>query len=436
MNPKTQKTVSYREIILFSIPLLFTTQFMSISHTLINAFLARQENQVEILAGFGLGITLYLFIASLSYANSHIAASYVRGRQSLRTVLSFSILLGVFIAAIVSLISISGIANFLFVEVFQVPWHIAEYAVHTMLYLIPLSLFTSLRGSLQGILAKSRKPTLITVGVIIRIGSLLVLLPMLLHFLDGVAVGALGLLGGIAIESAAIVLFCWQPARRLNRLEEGDPMGYGRLIGFALPLMYSMSMQHLSTLLVNGMVARLSDSALGLAAFTIVRGFIFLFYGPFQSLQQTVITLAENRETLRRIVLFAIALLAGLSVALLSIQFLFHHTVLTGWMAIEAHLVEYLRWPVLLTTGYGILYCTNHLLKATTTRELKTLRIGASSTIKILCVMLASLAMLSLGIQGNGALLGVALLILGELAEVAVLLWVGWRQRTPVEGYL
>ncbi|MBB5020699.1 hypothetical protein [Desulfurispira natronophila] len=429
--------VSYREIILFSLPLLFTTQFMSISHTLINAFLARLDNQVEVLAGFGLGITLYLFIGSLSYANSHIASSSIRGRQSLHRMLVFSALLGAFIALLVFLVVHTGLAAFLFLEIFGVSDVIAGYALQTLICLVPLSLFTSMRGTLQGVLARARRTMLITTGVVIRIVSLILMLPVLMLLFDGVIVGALGLMGGVAVESLAVAFFCRSHMRQLRQVQEDSAMGYGALLGFAAPLMYAMSMQHLGTLLVNGMVAKVSDSAYGLAAFTIVRGFIFLFYGPFQSMQQTVITLGQDARSMERIVRFGVALFSLLSLTLLSVQFLIPHIVLIQWMAIEPPLVSYLGWPVVLTVLYGALYSTGHFLKASTTRELKTLRIGFSSSLKLTCVVMASAVLLLSGLEGNGAMLGIGLLVIGEIAEVSLLLAVRWRkelQSRPVTG--
>ena len=73
-----------KEIALFFFPLLLNVQLMSVSHSVINAFLARQHDFVTALAGFSVAMVLHLFFASPSYQNHTVTIAMVRGRRSLR----------------------------------------------------------------------------------------------------------------------------------------------------------------------------------------------------------------------------------------------------------------------------------------------------------------------------------------------------------------
>ena len=58
------------------------------------------------------------------------------------------------------------------------------------------------------------------------------------------------------------------------------------MVRFAWPLVSSSGLQQAVPLLINAIISRLPDGTLALAAFGVVRGFIFLLAGPMRNLQQ------------------------------------------------------------------------------------------------------------------------------------------------------
>ena len=52
-----------REIAIFFFPLLLNVQLMSVSHSVINAALARQADYVNALAAFATAMVVHLFVA-------------------------------------------------------------------------------------------------------------------------------------------------------------------------------------------------------------------------------------------------------------------------------------------------------------------------------------------------------------------------------------
>ena len=63
---------------------------------------------------------------------------------------------------------------------------------------------------------------------------------------------------------------------------------------FAFPLAYSSCLQQTIPLLIAAIIGRLSDGALALAAFGVIRGFLFLLAGPMRNLQQAYLTLVDG----------------------------------------------------------------------------------------------------------------------------------------------
>ena len=90
--------LTQKEIALFFFPLLLNVQFMSVSHSIINAGLARMENAVVLLAGFSVAMVLHLFVASPSYQNHTITIAMVRGRNSFLAMVLFALLIAIWVS--------------------------------------------------------------------------------------------------------------------------------------------------------------------------------------------------------------------------------------------------------------------------------------------------------------------------------------------------
>jgi hypothetical protein len=61
--------LTQREIAIFFLPMLLNVQLMSVSHSIINAFLARSAEQIVALAAFSVAMVIHIFLASPSYQN-------------------------------------------------------------------------------------------------------------------------------------------------------------------------------------------------------------------------------------------------------------------------------------------------------------------------------------------------------------------------------
>lgn len=420
--PRGASTPGYAALALFIFPLLFTTQFMSLSHAFINGFLARMDEQATVIAAYGLGMSAYLFIGSLSYANPQITAALVRGRASLVQVLRYALCLGLVVVGLDAWLIWSGTAHWLFADVFGAKPQVAEAAVEVLLGVLPLSLFTSFRGVFNGLLSLERRTYVLSLGVILRILCLIAILPLLMWVLNGAIVGSLGVCLSIAAETLFLAFHARHALGRCLAEGADRAMGRWRFMRFVAPLVFAMNVQHCNTLMLNAVVSRLSTGPEGLAVFTLIRGFIFFFYGPFMNIQQAVITLGEEPLVRRRIQRFTAFLFALFSAILLCIQFMVPDVALAGWMGLEDELIRDLRWPVLCSLLYGGASAAGHLRKGERTRRRTTGSIGYATLAKFGMVAVCGALIVLVQPPIHAALAGVILLGAAESLEYLVLM--------------
>ncbi|MCK7497028.1 MAG: hypothetical protein MZW92_43655 [Comamonadaceae bacterium] len=268
-----------REVGWFFFPLLLNVQMMSISHSVINAALAGMADAVTALAAFSVAMVLHIFVASPSYQNHIITIAMVRGRQSFRATAWFILLTSTLIAALLALLAFTPFGSFVLDHLLGVAPPVAGAARTALAIMVPLPFITGVRGFCQGLASQTR-----------RTGSI--------SFATGVRVGALFLFlyGGLRpVRRPGTRRH--RPGRLRHRRDRPDHLlcladlphpgtGRGRAgsrRGHALcppRRFYSPGLQQAVPLLINAIIGRLPDGTLALAAFGIIRGFIFLLASP------------------------------------------------------------------------------------------------------------------------------------------------------------
>lgn len=124
----SEHRLSQREIALFFFPLLLNVQLMSLSHSLINAALARLAQPVLTLAGFSIAIVLHLCLASPAYQNHTIAIALIRGRRSLLGVGLYVVTVALYVSLLLALVAYTPLGKLVFEQLLGVSPAIADEA--------------------------------------------------------------------------------------------------------------------------------------------------------------------------------------------------------------------------------------------------------------------------------------------------------------------
>ncbi len=430
MSAKGRLTL--REISLFFFPLLLNVQLMSVSHSVINAALARLDDFVTALASFSVAMVLHLFLASPSYQNHTVTIAMVRGRRSLVGTVLFVLLVACYVSTMLALVAFTPVGRFLLERILGVHPEVAEGAFSVLGVLVFLPFFTGFRGLFQGLVIQARRTGLVSFATGVRVAVLLGLLATGNRWFDGPALGAFALLGCIMVETALMGFFAWRchlPAT--GEMEKSNL----EILRYAFPLAYSSCLQQTIPLLINAIISRLPDGKLALASFGVIRGFLFLLAGPMRNLQQAYLTLVKNAVDYRVLVRFFFRVGIAMGLLMLLTAFPLNRLILGQLMGIEGEMRAYIIWPMAACTIFPLLYGGANLLRGFFAGAHRTSLLGRSTIIKALYLAACWGVSLVVTLPVPGIALAIFLLLSAELLEA----WYLLRQRRalfPEWGHL
>jgi progressive ankylosis protein len=421
--------LTQKDVALFFFPLLLNVQLMSVSHSVINAGLARLEDAVTILAGFSVAMVLHLFVASPSYQNHTITIAMVRGRKSLISTTIFILLVAIWVSILLALLAFSPFGSFVLYRILGVSPEVAQGAREALAFLVFLPFITGLRGLFQGLVIRARRTGLVSFATAVRIVMLFAYLWLGQLWFSGTRVAAFALLGCVGTETLVIAYFAWRV--RLPAADE-DTKTFVEILRYGLPLAYSSGLQQTVPLLINAIISRLPDGTLALAAFGVIRGFLFLLAGPMRNLQQAYLTLVQEPDDNQVLVRFLVRVSSGMALVMLVIAWPLNQPVLGAIMGLDTGMRDYITWPLTACALFPLLYGAANLLRGWFAGAHLTGRLGLSTLYKavLMLTLWPFITMASLPLPGIA--IAIFLLLAAELCEAGYL----YRQRSRLlEGH-
>ena len=415
-----RRRTSLRDAFRFFLPLMLMAELMMISQAIIAAFLARMADPEPILAAYSISFYFHATLGSPVWACQFVAVSYIRDRASIRRLLLFSLQVAGAIFAVQLVVGLTPAGNWLFRTLYGASPEVAAAAQRCLVIFSLTILFSVGRSLAYGLFMVERKTIFVTLGTVVRLAGLALVLVTLTRFLEGPEVGALALVGCIAIETA-FGLFLMRPFFR--RLATGDrPPSYRELWKFSWPIMIMQVAESGVAFTVNLFLGRLARPELALAAFGLLDSLMRLILSPLRNVIPTVQTLVRFRRDVPVIVTFALVVGGGFA----AVTLLFHidpvrTLVLGGIMGLPPHMAEYvapaLSFGFLLALAMAAASVCRGLLIAA--RRTGAIAIGSAA--RLVTVGTVGGTALLVGMS-NGALIGIYALIGAFLVESAVLL--------------
>lgn len=410
--------LTLRATALFFFPLLLNVQFMSVSHSIINAGLARLEDAITALAAFSVAMVLHLFVASPSYQNHTVTIAMVHGRKSLQATMLFIILLAGYVSIMLALLAFTPLGTLVLNHLLGVNPEVAQGAREVLSLMVFLPLFTGLRGLSQGLVIQARRTSLVSLATAIRIVSLFGYLWIGQQLFSGPKVAAFALLFCVITETIVISLFAW----RVHLPASGkDEKTFGEIFRYAFPLAYSSGLQQTIPLLINAIISRLPDGTLALAAFGVIRGFLFLLAGPMRNLQQAYLTLVEKTADYAVLLCFFRRVSLAMALIMLAVAWPLNQPVFGGIMGLDPMMRHYIAWPLTACALFPALYGGSNLLRGWFAGAHLTGHLGRSTFYKMLLLLGCWPLILIPGWPISGIVIGIGLLLAAELCEACYL---------------
>lgn len=415
-------SLTQKDVAIFFFPLLLNVQFMSVSHSIINAGLARLENAVVLLAGFSVAMVLHLFVASPSYQNHTITIAMVRGRKSMLAMTLFVLLIATWVSILLALLAFSPVGTFVLDRMLGVSPAVADGARQALGLMVFLPFITGMRGLCQGLVIRARRTGLVSFATAVRIAMLFAYLWLGQLWFTGTAVAAFALLGCVGTETLVIAFFAWRV--KLPAAQD-DERTFGEILRYGLPLAYSSGLQQAVPLLINAIISRLPDGTLALAAFGVIRGFLFLLAGPMRNLQQAYLTLVTEAADSAVLVRFLYRVSFGMALVMLLIAWPLNAAVLGAIMGLDDTMRHYIAWPLTACAFFPLLYGAANLLRGWFSGAHLTARLGRSTLYKALLMVVFWPLVIVPELPIPGVAVGIFLLLAAELCEAGYL----YRQR-------
>jgi len=299
---------------------------------------------------------------------------------------------------------------------------VARGAREALGLLVFLPFITGFRGLCQGLVIRARRTALVSFATAIRIAMLFVFLWIGQFWFSGTRVAAFALLGCVGTETLVVAFCAWRV--RLPA-EEDDVRTFAEIVRYGLPLAYSSGLQQTVPLLINAIISRLPDGTLALAAFGVIRGFLFLLAGPMRNLQQAYLTLVRTPEDNAPLVRFFLLVSGGMAILMLLIAWPCNALVLGEIMGLDAQMRLYIAWPLTACALFPLLYGAANLLRGWFSGAHLTGKLGRSTFYKALLMLAFWPLIVVPPLPFPGIAIAIFLLLAAEAGEAGYL----YRQR-------
>lgn len=424
-----EKGLTTREIAFFFFPLVLNVQLMSISHTIINGALARLDDYITALAGMSVALVVHLFIASPSYQNHTITIAMVRGRKSVIGVLIFISLVALYVAVMLSLIALTPLGDLVLIKLLGTPADVVIEAKKALYILAFLPFFTGIRGFCQGLIIRARKTSLVSLATGVRVAALFIFLMVGHKWFYGAQFGAFALVSCVITETLVIAWLAWKTH---IPFKEGEAEKTTReILRYSFPMAYSSCLQQTIPLLISSIIGRLSDGALALAAFGVIRGFLFLLAGPMRNLQQAYLTLVKTMEDNRTLLRFSLFLSLSLGLLVLLTAGPLNRFFLGQLLGVEVDLRHYLQLPLAACAVFPFFYGLTNLLRGWFAGADQTGQLVRSTFLKSGFLLVLWWPLVASQPPVSGIAIAIGLLLAAEVLESLYLYY--QRQQQPVE---
>lgn len=419
---RTHAPLTIRTAALFFIPLILTTELHQLSHSVVQAFLARLGDPTITLAAFSIAFSFNTVFSSVISVAAQAGLSFITDKRSFWRLGRFYFWFSLIPFFIIEVVALTSLGDWLFGEMIGASAEVTRLAKPASavmgLWIIP----NQVRNLATALCLKQRRTILLSHATTLRLISQAVMLMALPFLMEGAVAGAASLVGAMTVEAAYLYVVTRYIYAELPK-DSGHQASYRQIWGFSWPLMVTTASENGVPFVINFFLGRLVNPDLALAAFGVVNALKSLIVSPLRNLVQTTQALVQSREDMRVMLRFT-HWLALIYVVVVGILFYtpMREVVLNGIMGLRSDLSAYATPAVRMVLLVAIVWGYSSLFRGLLSAMRRTRSIAATAVIRLVVVVaVGSITLLEPGL--NGAVVGVAAIGAAFLVEAVLLGW-------------
>jgi len=193
----------YLQLLIFFAPLALTYMLMMGSHSIISSSLARTENAAIALAAYSVANSIIYIFESPLFGIRRIYVALLDDKASFKTLTVVTGMALAFVLFIILSVGFSPIGEFIFIRIVGVSHELFPEVIRAFRWFMILPVASALRSIYQSLLVINKQTHIVTINMILRLISMLVISYVLVNFkfVTGGAVGVFVLGGGMSVEA-------------------------------------------------------------------------------------------------------------------------------------------------------------------------------------------------------------------------------------------
>lgn len=315
-------TISYKELIIFFIPIALSTMIMMTSHTIINSAMARTVNAAAAIAGYAVAKSVFNMIQSPTMSIRRMFMTMYQDRTIYQRANKVGAIIVAFSTITMLILLVTPLGRYVLVDIMGLDAALVPGAIQTLMVFAIMPILSMTRSVYQALITLQRKTYLLTLSTIFRIAIMLVLAFTIVQtgFIKGSVVGAVILTTGMASET----LFVYVTGRKLKhqlpeQSKQSQSMTTDKIWWFFIPLVAAQFIHSFSQPGINAGLARTINPEVALAAYSVAYSFALIFIVMFTRMHQLVLVFVKNKRDWVKVRRFSVCLGVMNSVVLLTI---------------------------------------------------------------------------------------------------------------------
>lgn len=417
------------------LPLAAAWMLMCIEGPFVAGVISRLPEVGLNLAAFGLSLALLLFFEAPILNLISASAALSTSATALRRLVVFGCSAGAVLSFALALVSVPSVFEVVIAPLFTIEPRVAELLQEGILILSPCPLAVGYRRLFQGVLIRSHRPRLVTLGTLTRlVGVTATGIELGLGSrLPGCSIACWSLTVGMVLESFVLRALAATTVSQLKRIEDApEAPAYGWIARFYAPLALTIMVTLSINPIVSSFVSRASFPLQSLAVLPVISSLNLVFRCFGFAYQEVVVSHLSPKDALERHLTTGMWLLAAASFVSYVVMIA---TPIGDWwfgrvMALGPDLTRFAEFPALLFAPLPPLSVFTAYLRGVLIHRHRTLEISIAAGIELAATII--ILYVTVILSGMLGAIAAALAFNGGQILSTMYLWLRYRIPTAI----